>query len=143
MPAIDTNCTKGLTPHCVRELYNVNRELGDVAGAGKTSIASFYGYDANRTDFESFKAWLLPEAIDGNFTNVNLLNNTPPVETIWNSEPSMDLQAQLTILYPLPIEQFRVLGPEAGGVGFVCFESFHLWIFANMMSQSWLCQLLR
>lgn len=112
LPATDpssADCVKNFTPVCVRKIYNV-----DYKSTGKSSIAAFLANadDAVHTDMPLYLSRNDPATPNNTDYQDYYIGKkiTPDAD---NTEPSLDIQLQVSLAYPNPAGIFHI-GPDDG-----------------------------
>lgn len=105
-PGVDANCTIGLTPHCVKQLYNIPLDYKPFNTAGASiAFGSFLGQSAQESDLLLFdQRFGFPNqtfpviTING---GVNVQNSSASI-----GEANLDVQNIAAVAQPLPIREY-------------------------------------
>lgn len=95
--AVARDCSRSATPDCIRQLYNV-----DYKGQGKSFVAAacYNNDNAFHSDVPLFLQNYDPNTANTDYSDISLSDNSNP--EVHNSEPSLDIQMQLSLASPNP-----------------------------------------
>lgn len=114
---VDPSCSDGLTPTCLKQLYNIGDYTPCATCGSKIGFGAFENNSARYDDLAKFE---LAYNISSQNISVNLANGgvdfqeRPQLSYHHTVEASQDLDIILAMTHPLPITEFIVGGLEQG-----------------------------
>ncbi len=106
MPRADASCSLGLTPTCVKEIYNVGNYTPTVESGSRIGFGSFLGYSSLRNDVAQFEdVFGIPRQ---NVTKVLIaggVDTQDPTLKLY-SEADLDVENILGLAAPLPVTEY-------------------------------------
>jgi tripeptidyl-peptidase-1 len=115
-PNISEICTpRGVTPLCMRTLYETIDYIPQSAGKNKMALANYLGETNNRSDTSLFLQKFRPEAKEAAYTfKFDVINNGSTsqevVKTRIDIEGDLDVETMLGVGWPTPLTAYAVGG---------------------------------
>ncbi|RAL12861.1 S53 family peptidase [Aspergillus homomorphus CBS 101889] len=106
-----SQCNSVITPHCLKDLYNVGDYQADPKSGSKVAFASYLEEYARYDDLAKFEQKLAPSAVGQNFTVVKFnggLNDQTSSKD--SGEANLDLQYIVGMSSPLPVTEYSTGG---------------------------------
>ncbi|KAI1180076.1 peptidase S8/S53 domain-containing protein [Nemania sp. FL0916] len=99
------NCTKLITPSCIRAAYNIGDYVPDVSSGSRIGFGTFLNGSARLEDLHTYQnTYGIPEQ---DFTSILINDGVDNQEREGNhAEANLDAQFQSAMSYPLPMVQF-------------------------------------
>ncbi|GAQ42907.1 tripeptidyl-peptidase sed2 [Aspergillus tubingensis] len=106
-----SHCDSIITPHCLKQLYNIGDYQADPKSGSKVGFASYLEEYARYADLERFEQHLAPNAIGQNFSVVQFNGGLNDQLSLSDSgEANLDLQYILGVSSPVPITEYSTGG---------------------------------
>ncbi|RAH65456.1 S53 family peptidase [Aspergillus aculeatinus CBS 121060] len=106
-----SQCDSVITPHCLKDLYNVGDYQADAKSGSKVAFASYLEEYARYDDLAKFEQRLAPSAVGQNFTVVKFNGGLDDQKSTKDSgEANLDLQYIVGMSSPLPVTEYSTGG---------------------------------
>lgn len=106
-----SHCDSIITPHCLKQLYNIGDYQADPKSGSKVGFASYLEEYARYADLERFEQHLAPNAIGQNFSVVQFNGGLNDQLSLSDSgEANLDLQYILGVSAPVPVTEYSTGG---------------------------------
>ncbi|PYI36894.1 tripeptidyl-peptidase [Aspergillus indologenus CBS 114.80] len=106
-----SQCDSVITPHCLKDLYNVGDYQADAKSGSKVAFASYLEEYARYDDLAKFEQKLAPSAVGQNFTVVKFNGGLDDQKSTKDSgEANLDLQYIVGMSSPLPVTEYSTGG---------------------------------
>ncbi|PYH49782.1 S53 family peptidase [Aspergillus saccharolyticus JOP 1030-1] len=106
-----SQCDSVITPHCLKDLYNVGDYEADPKSGSKVAFVSYLEEYARYDDLAKFEQKLAPSAVGQNFTVVKFNGGLNDQNSIKDSgEANLDLQYIVGMSSPLPVTEYSTGG---------------------------------
>lgn len=106
-----SQCDSVITPHCLKDLYNVGDYQADAKSGSKVAFASYLEEYARYDDLAKFEQRLAPSAVGQNFTVVKFNGGLNDQKSTKDSgEANLDLQYIVGMSSPLPVTEYSTGG---------------------------------
>ncbi|RAK73518.1 S53 family peptidase [Aspergillus fijiensis CBS 313.89] len=106
-----SQCDSVITPHCLKDLYNVGDYQADAKSGSKVAFASYLEEYARYDDLAKFEQRLAPSAVGQNFTVAKFNGGLDDQKSTKDSgEANLDLQYIVGMSSPLPVTEYSTGG---------------------------------
>ena len=100
----------GVTPDCLRTLYETIDYSPQTNGTVKIGLNNFLGESNNRTDVEAFLQQYRPDAVGAAQTFTDISIDDPVISPTGGEEGNLDAETILGISFPLPLVAYSTGG---------------------------------
>ncbi|KAM5543114.1 hypothetical protein V8D89_002988 [Ganoderma adspersum] len=96
-----SSCAEGITPSCLRALYNVGDYVPRATKVNRLGVAGYLDQFPNRADLQHFFRNYRPDAVNSSYTLVQV-NNGGDDQSVIGVEANLDIQYTMGISFPTP-----------------------------------------